>query len=405
MRFPSLSNAYKRLKVTFSLSRSNPTIRIGHYCRMSSVADILRTLEQIAPQNIALPGDKIGLQVGNPRIHVRKAFVTLDRSRAVAQAAIDAQADLIVSHHPLIWNPLQSITTKSYDSEVILLLTSRGIAHIAVHTNWDCAIHGVNCELAKRLGLENVMNFGTSSEIPALKMQFYLPKIGGEPLVEAILSEFEKESIGKIGEYERCAFLFEGIGTFKPTESAKPTIGQISKIQNVPEVKIELTIQTDQKDLAEQIVNRLHPYETPLVEFLDRRPISGIPIGRCGRLPNPMQFSDFLSNVNSVLNTRCTAWNGHNRVISKVAVVGGAAADEWSAAKALGADLFLTGEIPQHIALEASESGISMVAAGHYATEQPGVEVLKEKLAEQHPDVSWTLFTPEHGQSGRPVFE
>jgi putative NIF3 family GTP cyclohydrolase 1 type 2 len=85
-----------------------------------------------------------------------------------------------------------------------------------------------------------------------------------------------------------------------------------------------------------------------------------------------------------------------------VAVVGGAADGEWKAAQRAGASVLVTGEVKQHVALEASESGFAIIAAGHYATEQPGCSALRDRMATAMDGVDWALFEPEPGSAGRP---
>jgi putative NIF3 family GTP cyclohydrolase 1 type 2 len=65
-------------------------------------------------------------------------------------------------------------------------------------------------------------------------------------------------------------------------------------------------------------------------------------------------------------------------------------------------DILVTGEVKQHVGLEAMESGFSIAAAGHYATEQPGVAWLRDRLAESMPEIGWITFEPAIGTSGRP---
>lgn len=95
-------------------------------------------------------------------------------------------------------------------------------------------------------------------------------------------------------------------------------------------------------------------------------------------------------------------WLGHDRPIRQVAVVGGAAAGEWRSALAAGADAFVTGEVPQHIALEASECGLTILACGHYASEQPGMVRLAELLADRC-NLPTQIYVPGVGWNGHPV--
>ena len=64
--------------------------------------------------------------------------------------------------------------------------------------------------------------------------------------------------------------------------------------------------------------------------------------------------------------------------------------------------MFLTGEVRQHIAVEASESGMPVVAAGHYATENPGAQALGRRMADELPEIEWISYEPEPGLHGRP---
>ena len=96
------------------------------------------------------------------------------------------------------------------------------------------------------------------------------------------------------------------------------------------------------------------------------------------------------------------AWEGKLDKVEWVGVVGGAADDEWRSARAAGCDAFVTGEVKQHNAVEGAGQRISILAAGHYATEQPGVEALAEAMRKALPEVEWSLFVPNPGTGGRP---
>jgi dinuclear metal center YbgI/SA1388 family protein len=127
------------------------------------------------------------------------------------------------------------------------------------------------------------------------------------------------------------------------------------------------------------------------------------PAGRIGELPEPMPFSVMVGQIDQLLQTTSYAWGKPAKKIRKVAVVGGAADGEWVAAQRAGADLLITGEVKQHVALEASESGLCIVAAGHYATEHPGALELKARLEAELPEITWLAFEPQPGLNGRPL--
>ena len=101
-----------------------------------------------------------------------------------------------------------------------------------------------------------------------------------------------------------------------------------------------------------------------------------------------MDLAAFTRLIDERLQTRSLAWGRSEARAEVVAVVGGSAANEWIAARRAGADVLVTGEVPQHVALEASEEGFAIVAAGHYATETLGVQALASHLAERF-DLDW----------------
>ena len=122
---------------------------------MATVADILQFIESIAPACMAEEWDKIGLNCGRTGHEVKKILIALDPFPHVCKEAAEIQADLLLTHHPLIWEP-GFITDESVQGHCVLTLIEHGIAHISAHTNLDCAPSGVNDTLAGILGLTDV---------------------------------------------------------------------------------------------------------------------------------------------------------------------------------------------------------------------------------------------------------
>ena len=122
---------------------------------MATVADILHFIESFAPTYMAEDWDKVGLNCGRMSRDVRKILVALDPFPHVCQEAIETGADLLVTHHPLVWEP-GFITDTTTQGQCILTLIEHSIAHISAHTNLDCAPGGVNDTLAGILGLAEV---------------------------------------------------------------------------------------------------------------------------------------------------------------------------------------------------------------------------------------------------------
>ena len=122
---------------------------------MATVADILAFIETVAPQYMKEEWDHVGLNCGRSTQQVHSILVALDPFAAVCQEAKDLGADLLVTHHALIWTP-GFVTDAEQWSRNALFLIENGIACINAHTNLDCAPGGVNDVLAETLGLSEI---------------------------------------------------------------------------------------------------------------------------------------------------------------------------------------------------------------------------------------------------------
>ena len=124
---------------------------------MTTVADILQFIESLAPPYMMESWDNGGLLCGRKDKEVRKILVALDPFRNVIAEAVAEEADLIVTHHPLIFR--ETVTAVNGDTETgrcLLTLMENGIAAINAHTNLDLAPGGINDCLAAALGLQDV---------------------------------------------------------------------------------------------------------------------------------------------------------------------------------------------------------------------------------------------------------
>lgn len=123
---------------------------------MICVNDIVTFLETLAPRNMAEGWDNVGLLCGSSAAPVTKILVALDPFPSVCEEAVQLGAELIVTHHPLIFSPLKSVTDASSVGQCIHTLLKNGISAINAHTNLDMAPGGVNDVLALALGLEDI---------------------------------------------------------------------------------------------------------------------------------------------------------------------------------------------------------------------------------------------------------
>ena len=123
---------------------------------MTTVADILGYLETVAPAYMKENWDNVGLLCGSRSTPVTKMLVALDPFEHVCREAAQWGAELIVTHHPIIFQPMKSLTDDTSIGRGILTLCRHGISAINAHTNLDCTPGGVNDILAQTLGLADI---------------------------------------------------------------------------------------------------------------------------------------------------------------------------------------------------------------------------------------------------------
>ena len=124
---------------------------------MATVKDILSFLETLAPASLKMEWDNVGLLCGSKNTEVTKILMALDPFEGVCKEAADIGAQLIVTHHPLIFRAPNTITDETSVGRSIMFLCRHGISAVNAHTNLDVAPGGVNDVLAEKLGLQNII--------------------------------------------------------------------------------------------------------------------------------------------------------------------------------------------------------------------------------------------------------
>lgn len=126
---------------------------------MIRLSEIIEELEALAPPELKESWDNVGLMVGDEKQRIQNVYVCLDITSENVQKAVDFGADLIISHHPLIFKPLSRIVESDVTGGIIRTLISNNISAYSMHTNFDKADGGMNDLLATKLGLENIRKF------------------------------------------------------------------------------------------------------------------------------------------------------------------------------------------------------------------------------------------------------
>lgn len=366
---------------------------------MLTVSDALSYLESIAPTRWAFEFDNVGLLVGTKSEPLKGIAFALDASEDLVTFASSFGANLLITHHPILWNGTKSLCCNSPESRMIMSMMKGGMNLIASHTNWDCAPGGISDTLALKLCLTPLGSIGAGAEVAYSKVVTFAPIEYVDPIID-VMSE---AGAGMVGNYKRCAWHGEGVGTFEPLPGSDPFTGRIGKSDEIVEHRIEMICPSRLVDDVVAAIVERHPYEQPAFDVITLKPLVEQPLGRLGILKDPITLAKFKSHCDTALSTSSLAWGNPDKLISKVAVCGGAGDDLWEAALDAGADAFVTGEIRHHIAKAGTEAGLAMLSCGHFATEHPGMESLMEIFHANFPDVHCQLFTPEAGSTARPI--
>lgn len=330
--------------------------------------EIMSLMEKIAPEELAEDWDNVGLLIGDRNSAVKKIMVCLDLPKWVIDEAIDNQVDMIVTHHPIIFNKIKKVNTDSSLGRGIIRLIKNNVSVYSSHTNMDIASGGLNDMFAKQLGFSVTSIIQPLNIEKLFKFVIYVPK-GKE---RKILESLSKTGAGFIGNYSSCSFRSKGIGTFKPEEGSAPYVGTIGVTEEVEEYRLETVVP---ESLVENVVKELeivHPYEEPaydIFELKNRTTSKGI--GRLGILKDDTTLAAYASFVKKTLRANNVDYAGDpDSIIKNIALVNGSGNKYIKCAKAAGADVLITGDLQYHQILEALEDGLNIIDAGHFNTER-----------------------------------
>lgn len=351
------------------------------------VNHVIAAIEELAPLELAESWDNPGLMVGNRKMPVTGIITALDPTLEVVDAAIEKKCNLIITHHPLIFKPLKNIDLLSAGGQIINKLIENHIALYSAHTNLDIAEHGLNDMLATKIHLQKLRGLEKTGSEKNYKLVCFVP----ESHLEVVRQAMGEAGAGFIGKYSHCSFVSHGQGFFRPEKDTHPFIGKEGVLEEVSEARLETIV--PQKLVKKVVLAMLqtHPYEEvaydlyPLVE-----PIKNSYLGRIGELPRVMNAKEFKAHLTQYLPHSNFRFAGViPSEIKTVALCSGGGAEFIGAAKACGADAYLTGDVKYHDAQHAKELQILVVDGGHFGTEECVAEGLKKYLQEYSHNAQW----------------
>jgi dinuclear metal center YbgI/SA1388 family protein len=346
------------------------------------LAEIISVIETNAPLALQESYDNAGLAVGDTSMQVQSALLCIDVTEKIIAEAKQLGANLIISHHPVLFRPLKKLTGSSVEERIILAAIRNNIALYSAHTNLDNIITGVNQKICEKLNL-----LDTEILVPREGLLRKLVTFVPAGHVEKIRTAIFNAGAGQIGQYDQCSFNSGGEGSYRALPGTHPFAGEINKFHLEKETRIETVFPAY---LQKQIVQALlaaHPYEEVAYDVYRIENIYGMSgSGMIGVMDKPMAESEFFQYVKDIFHCgmiRCSPFL--NKQVNKVAVCGGSGAFLASAAIAARADVFLTGDVKYHQFFEA-EDRIIIADIGHYESEQFTIEIFYELLTKNLPN-------------------
>ncbi len=346
---------------------------------MTKIKDVTTYLETIAPLSLQEKYDNCGLLTGDGQQTITGVLLTLDCTEAVVEEALDTQCNLIIAHHPIIFNGLKKITGKTYVERTVIKAIRNQIAIYAIHTNLDNVLTGVNNRFAQHLGLKNIRIL---SHKPGMlrKLVSFVPPTHQAQVLEAVF----QAGAGKIGNYSGCSFTTTGMGSFTPNASAHPTIGQANQPETVEESRIEVLVPASKQQPVLAALKKAHPYEE-VAYYLQplENEHQGIGAGLVGELPEPLSTGQFLAHLKKSLQLELIKYTpAYSGKVHAVALCGGAGSFLLPSARAAGADAYVSADFKYHEYFDA-ENKLMICDIGHYESEVGTKDLLYDILSKK----------------------
>lgn len=343
--------------------------------------EIIKTIEEAVPKSLQESYDNSGLQVGDTNRRINKILINLDCTEKLIDEAIEKKADLIVTHHPLLFSGIKRVSKNTEIERIIHKSIQHEIAIYAMHTNLDCHYEGVSRYIGKKLELENIKTLEPKDDF-LYKLAVFIP----EKHVELVKSSIFEAGAGYIGNYDCCSFNTSGLGTFRALENAKPYVGKKNETHTEQEIKTEIIVP---KHLLSKVVFNLlkaHPYEEPAYDIY---PVANkyekAGLGIIGNLKEPMKEIEFLKNLKNTLSLPLIKHTViRNKPIKTVAFCGGSGSSLIYKAMQKGADIYITGDIKYHDFFNHNNK-IILADIGHFESEIHTKDLMFDLLIKKFP--------------------
>jgi len=345
------------------------------------IGAIIKALEEWAPLPLQESYDNSGLLTGQPGTTCTGVLTALDCTEEVIEEAKRKGCNLVVAHHPVIFNGLKRLNGNTYVERAVIAAIKNDIALYALHTNLDNIQQGVNQAIANRLGLQDTRILAPKRGL-LKKLYTFVPVLHAEKVKDALF----QAGGGSIGHYSECSFSSAGTGTFLPGDGTNPFAGTPGTRHEEPEIKLEVVFPAWLEKQVVEALKAAHPYEEVALDIISLdNDYQLVGSGLWGLLPSPLPEKEFLQllcrqfHVQVVRHTPLL-----HKPIRKVAVCGGAGSFLTKAALRSGADAFITADVKYHEFFDA-DGQLLLADIGHWESEQFTIDLIIDYLTQKFP--------------------
>jgi dinuclear metal center YbgI/SA1388 family protein len=333
----------------------------------ATLQEIVKVLASHYPAAWAAPGDRTGFQVGRPDTQVAAALVTLEASLEVVREAQSLGAQLLLTHHPLIYQPLTEVREDRPEGRLVSALIRAGLASVSCHTNLDAAPGGLNDYLAQLLALRDVEILAETGRDALYKLTVFVPP----DYEDRVRENLAEAGLGVIGRYSHCSFAARGAGTYLPEAGAQPFRGEAARLNRAEEIRLEMVAPESRLPAALARLKESHPYEEVAYDLYPlQNPGAPRGFGRIGNWPAALSFSEVITRVKEIFRVSAVkVWGRPPREVRRLAVLGGSGGEFIQTARSRGAQVYLTGEVRHHQAVPGRPEEFAVLEVGHYASE------------------------------------
>jgi dinuclear metal center YbgI/SA1388 family protein len=346
----------------------------------ATLQNIVNLLESRYPSAWAVTGDRAGLEVGDPAQPVEAILVALEATPAVVAEASHRGAQLLLTHHPLLYRPLEEVREDHPGGRLLAALIRARLAMVSCHTNLDIAPGGLNDYLARKLELTRVEVLSPTTRDPWYKLAVFVPT-GYEDRVRQALGD---AGLGVIGRYSHCSFASPGQGTYRPLPGAQPFQGEVGQLSRAQESRLEILAPESLLPAALACLKETHPYEEVAYDLYPvRHPGTPLGLGRIGAWPEPRPFSQVIAALKEIFGVETVqVWGRPPQQVQRLALCSGSGGDLLADAQSRGAQIYLTGEVRHHQVPPGLLEDFAVVAVGHFASEVVFMEPWARQLRE-----------------------